>query len=222
VGFFISQELPMTAKLPDGATVSLYAAYEPAVDISAITNGVEPVATADNTYLIGDLVLIKSSWSELNNRVVQVTQNTLTTFTFKGVDTTDTILFPPGNGYGEAIQISGPEIISQIMEFDTAGGEQQYLTYSYLEMNSEQQIPTIFSAQSISMVIADDPDMPGMQALKTASDNRALRVMSLALPGNTTIYYHGFVSLQDSPMIVKSELIKVKATLSLVARHTRF
>jgi hypothetical protein len=46
--------------------------------------------------------------------------------------------------------------------------------------------------------------------------------MSLALPGNTTIYYHGFVSLQDSPMIVKSELIKVKATLSLVARHTRF
>jgi len=212
----------MTPKLPDGGILSIYAAYNPASDVDDISNELEPVVTGANSYAIGDLLIINSGWSELNNRVVEVTQATLTSFTIKGVDTTSTTLFPPGRGAGTAVQFEFPETVNQIIEFNTAGGEQQYLTYSYLEMKSEQQIPTIFSAQSISMVIADDPDMPGMKELKTASDNRALRVMSLALPGNTTIYYHGFVSLQDNPMIVKSELIKVKATLSLVARHTRF
>jgi hypothetical protein len=211
----------MAAKLPDGAIVSLYVSYDSPESIDDISNDLTPIAICPNSFAINDVLIIKSGWSALNDRVVVVTAATGTSFTFKGVDTTDTNAFPIGAGYGEAIKIASPETITQIMGFSTNGGEQQFVTYSYLEQNFESQMPTVFSAQSLSLEIADDTTLAGYKALKTAADARATRALKFALPDGSAIYYNGYISLQESPTVTKGELMMVKATVSLLARPTR-
>jgi hypothetical protein len=153
--------------------------------------------------------------------VVVVTSATATDFVFKGIDTSETNLFPIDAGYGYAIKISNPETITQIMGFSTNGGDQQFVTYSYLEQNYESQIPTVFNAQSLTLEIADDTSQFGYQALKTAADARGIRALKLTMPDGSAIYYNGFISLQESPTVTKGQVMKVKATVSLLARPTR-
>ena len=211
----------MAAKLPDGAIVSLYVSYDTPVAIDDISNDLTPIAICPNSFATNDVLIIKSGWSALNDRVVVVTAANATTFTFKGVDTTETNIFPVGVGYGDAIKITSPETITQIMGFNSNGGDQQYVTYSYLEQNFESQIPTVFSAQSLTLEIADDTSQAGYQALIFAADARGTRALKFAMPDGTAIYYNGYISLQESPTVTKGQLMMVKATVSLLARLTR-
>jgi len=221
VGFFISKEPFMAAKLPDGAIVSLYVSYDNPVPIDDISNSSLPVVTCNNSFVVNDVLIIKSAWSALNDRVVVVNSATANEFTFNGIDTTETNIFPVGAGYGDAIKISSPETITQIMGFSTNGGDQQYVTYSYLEQNFESQMPTVFSAQSLTLEIADDTSQSGYQALKFAADARGTRALKLAMPDGSAIYYNGYISLQESPTVTKGQVMMVKATVSLLARLTR-
>ena len=213
----------MAAKLPDGAIVSLATTFGSAVTISAISNANPGVVTATaHGFSNGDLVLITSGWSNLNNRVVRVASSLTNTFALEGIDTSSTTLFPAGSGAGTATKITAFTQISQIMGFTTSGGDQQFANYSFLEQNFETQIPTIFSAQSISLDIADDATLAGYVALKAASDARASRALKLAMPDGSSILYQGYVSLNETPTLTKGQVMQVKATFSLQGRPTRY
>lgn len=213
----------MAAKLPDGSIVQIFDGYAPPIEVFDVQNSDLPEASSDTqTFQSGDILIMQSGWSGLNNRVVIVTQSSATSFTFKGIDTTNAVEFPPGGGAGYAIKVSVPTTVNQIMTFTTNGGEQQYVTYAYLEQNFESQMPTVFSAQSIELEIADDIMLGGYQSIKFAADARATRVLGITMPDGQGIYYHGFVSLQENPTIAKGEVMKVKAVLSLISRFTRF
>ena len=212
----------MSARLPDGATVSLATTYASAVTITALSNASEAVATATNTYVAGDYVLITSGWSNLNNRVVRVKSPTGTTFVLEGIDTTSTANYPTGSGTGTSTKISAWTQIQQIMNFSTSGGEQQFATYSFLEQNFESQIPTIYSAQSMALDIADDPTLAGYIALKAAADARAQRALQILMPDNSRLLYQGYVSFNETPSVSKGQVMQVKASFALQSRPVRY
>jgi hypothetical protein len=213
----------MAARLPDGAIVSLATTYGVAKTVTAITNanpGV--VSSASHGFANGDIVSMVSGWSNLNNRVVRVAGQTAGAFNLDGQDTSSTALYPAGSGIGSATAITGFQQISQIMGFSTSGGDQQFATFSFLEQNYETQIPTIFSAQSIKIDIADDPSLAGYIALKAASDARAIRALKIAMPDGSFILYQGYVSLNETPTVSKGQVMQVSATFSLQSRPVRY
>ena len=213
----------MAAKLPDGSIVSLATTMGSAKTVSAITNANPGVATStSHGFTDGDIVIMSSGWSNLNNRVVRVTGSATNTFNLEGLDTSSTTLFPAASGTGTATEVTAFTQISQIMNFSTSGGDQQFTNYSFLEQNFDTQIPTTFSAQSISIDIADDPSLAGYIALKAASDARAVRCLKIALPDSSVIYYYGYVTLNETPTVSKGQVMLVKATFSLLGRPVRY
>lgn len=213
----------MAARLPDGAIVSLATTMGTAKTVSAITNASTGVATStSHGFTDGDLVIMSSGWSNLDNRIVRVDNSATNAFDIEGVDTSSTTLFPTGSGTGTATEITAFTQITQIMGFATSGGDQQFATYSFLEQNFETQIPTISSAQTITIDIADDPSLAGYIALKAASDARATRGLKIAMPDGSFILYYGYVTLNETPSVTKGAVMQVKATFSLLGRPVRY
>lgn len=213
----------MAARLPDGSIVSLATTYGSAVSVTAISNANPGVATSTaHGLLANDLVTVVSGWSNLNNRVVRVASPATNTFALDGIDTTSTTLFPAGSGAGSVTKITAFQQISQIMGFETSGGDQQFQTYSFMEQSFDSQIPTTTSAQSIKITIADDPSLPGYQALQAASDARAVRAVKLALPDGSFILYQGYVSFNSTPTLSKGQIMTVTATISLQGKPVRY
>lgn len=213
----------MAARLPDGAIVSLATAYGAPKPVSAISNGNPGVASsAAHGFANNTLLAMVSGWSNLNNRIVRVAGATAGAFNLDGIDTTLTNLYPTGSGAGSASEITAWTQISQIMDFTTSGGDQQFTNVSFLEQNFETQIPTTISAMSINIGIGDDPTLPGYQALKAASDARATRALRLQLPDGSFILYQGYVSFNETPTLGKGQVMQVKATFSLQSRPVRY
>lgn len=213
----------MAARLPDGAVVSIATTYGTSKTVSAVTNANPGVATSTSHGLAnGDLVAVTSGWSNLNNRIVRVAGSLTNTFNLDGIDTSSTTLYPAGSGVGSVLPITAFTQISQIMGFSTSGGDQQFATFSFLEQNFETQIPTVFSAQTLTLDIADDPSLAGYQALKSASDARAVRALKIAMPDGSFILYQGYVSFNETPSVTKGQVMQVKATFSLLSRPVRY
>ncbi len=213
----------MSAKLPDGAIVTLSTTLGSAKTVSALTNANPGVATSTaHGFANGDIVLMNSGWSNLNQKAVRVAGSVANSFNLDGIDTSLTSLYPAGSGTGSASLVGGFTQISQIMGLTTQGGDQQYATFSFLEQNFETQLPTVFSAQSISLEIADDPSLPGYIALKAAADARAFRVLKLQLPDGSFILYYGQISFNETPSLNKGQVMVVKATFALQARPVRY
>jgi hypothetical protein len=220
--FFIRTQI-MSARLPDGAAVFLAATYGTAKTVTAITNASPGVASSTaHGFVNGDFVSMVSGWSNLNNRVVRVAGSVTNAFNLDGYDTTSTALYPAGTGTGTATAVATWTQIQQIMGFSTSGGDQQFTNYSFLEQNFESQIPTIFSAQSMTLDIADDPSLPGYIAIKAASDARAIRALRILMPDGSFILYQGYVSLNETPSVTKGQIMQVKATFSLQSRPVRY
>ena len=155
----------MSAKLPDGAT-----------------NAAPPIGSSvAHGLAAGDIIALTSGWSDLNDRVFKASVPTADTLGLLGVDTTNLQRFPAGGGVGSFRKVTAFQQITQILGWEMSGGDQQYVNFSYLEDNFERQLPSIFSAQSIAITIADEATLPGYQALKAASDSRAPTAIRLSL-----------------------------------------
>lgn len=213
----------MAAALPDGATVFIASAYAAEKAVTAITNAKSPVVTATaHGFANGDFVEVTSGWGALNGRVMKISGVNTDSFKLEGIDTSDTDKYPAGAGVGSVRKISAWTQVTQILSFETSGGEQQFSTYSYLEEDFERQLPSIISAQSITIGIADDPALPGYKATKAASDARANTGLRLNLRTGSVIVYNSVVSLNETPAITKGQVMQVRATFALQGRPTRY
>ena len=144
------------------------------------------------------------------------------TFELSGYDATDIKGNPAGSGIGSVREITAWAAIPQIMDFSTTGGEMQFVNYSFLESDSECQMPTQNSAQSITVEIADDPSLACYTVLKSASEAREKRAIKLTLSDGSEIVYNGYVSFNETPTMKKNELMTVSATFSLSAKPMRY
>lgn len=213
----------MAARLPDGSTVAIATAYGSPKAVTAVTNANPAVATsAAHGLANGALIEVTSGWQRVNDRIVRVANQASGTFELEGINSLAMQYYPAGSGVGSVREITTFTQISQILDFTTSGGEQQFATYSFLEEDFERQLPTVTSAQSISIGIADDPSLPGYQALKAAGEARAVRALRLTLPDGSLILYNGTISFNETPTLTKGSVMQVTATVSLQGRPVRY
>ncbi|MFJ2989954.1 phage tail protein [Collimonas sp. NPDC087041] len=214
----------MSVKLPNGATVSIASAYAASKAISAITNAASAVATLPDGHgvVVGDIVEISSGWSKLSGRIARVKAVVIDDVTLEGINTSNLEHFPTGAGTGSLRVISSWTQITQILEFASAGGDQQFATYSFLEDDDERQIPTVKGASSFTLSLGDDQTLPWFDVISAADDDREPRAIRIQLPSKASILYNTYATLNKTPSLVKNSVMAVKASFSLVAAVTRY
>ena len=213
----------MAVSLPNGVLLALGTTLGSPITVTALTNADPAVATATAHGLTdGDIIVVDSGWSRLNERVVRVDASDTNSLAYEGINSTSTSLYPAGSGTGTVTDVSAWTQISQVLDLSTTGGEMQFATYSFLEQDFESQIPTQSSAQTLTMTIADDPSLAGYIALKAAAETRTATPLRLTMPSGAILLYNGFVSFNETPSMTKNEVMGVTATFSLVSKPVRY
>ena len=213
----------MGYKIPNGGTFQHAATYAAALAFTAISNASEAVATVvGGTLAAGDIVLLSSGWSKLDNKVVRVKVATATAITLEGIDTTDTQVFPAGNGSGTMKKVLTWVQIPQVTDLAFSGGEQNYLDVVFLENDQGKQIPTDKSAASMVLTIADDPAQAFNAVLMAADAGKAVQAARLNLPGSDTLLYGAYTSFSKQPAVSRNNLLTRTVNLALQAEPTRY
>lgn len=213
----------MAVKLPNGATVHIATALAAEKKATVATNAAECVLTvAGHGFAAGDLVLFKSGWVKLNERVFQIGDVKTDTFKLTGIDTSNADEFPAGSGIGAVQKITDWTQVSQIVEFSTSGGEQQYVDFGFLEDNFDQQIPSTKSAMSMSIKIADDTSLPGYKAAAKCSDKGGKWPLKVVLKGGGLICYNGYPSMNKTPELVRNQVMAVTLSYAISGEVNRY
>ncbi|MDF1653208.1 phage tail tube protein, partial [Pseudomonas aeruginosa] len=94
--------------------------------------------------------------------------------------------------------------------------------YQYLEDDDQRQLPTFRNAQSFSMPIADDPNLPQWAVIEAADQSKALQVIRLTLRNGSEVFYNGYVSVSDTPTLNVNEIMTRTLTIALDGRPVRY
>jgi hypothetical protein len=213
----------MSAILPNGSILEIAATFSALKPVSAISNANPAVATAAAHGMAdGDVIVVTSGWTRLNDKVARVAESDAGTFELEGINTTNTVVYSAGAGAGSVRAASGWAQISQITDSTSSGGDQQFTTFGFLEESDDRQLPTTKSPISMSITVADDPVLPYVPVVEAADDDRAPRVLRLTLPNGSVIYYNAYVSITSTPTLSRNNIMTRTITLSLASRPTRY
>lgn len=213
----------MAYTLPNGSLIYIESGTRGAsVPVTAVTNAAPPVATATNTFVAGDIVLVNSGWSRFNGKLVRVAAPTGTNFSLEGQDSTLTNIYAPGAGVGSVNKITAWTQIQQIIQSTSSGGDQQFLTFQPLEADTQLRMPTVKNPFDMQLEIADDPSLAGYIASSAANDDRLPRGIKIVLANGAPLYYYCYISLNRIPAMTVNQLMSVKLTLSMLNEPTRY
>ncbi len=216
-----------SVQLPNGATVAIANGYGASKTMTNISNASTALAALASGHGIqnGDFMEIISGWSRLTNKIVKAGNpagSPGTDIPLAGIDTSSTTLYPAGNGGGTIREITGWTVLSQILESSSNGGEQQFLTYQFLEDDAQKRIPTFKNASGLTLRIADDDSLAGYILAAEANDDRQPRAVKITLPDGGLILMNAYISLNKTPTLTINELMAVEVTFSLLADVVRY
>jgi hypothetical protein len=214
----------MAVSLPNGATIAVGSTYGADKAVSAATNANPCVMTVEAAHglIVGDIFEWTSGWSRANGNVYRVGAVNVNDITVEGLNTTSATLYPTASGTGTVREVTAWTQITQILETTTSGGDQQFVTYSFLEESTEHQIPTVKSPITFNFTIADDASLPHYSVLDAADADRLQRCVRVTLPSGSVIYWSAYVTLQKTPTLAKNEVMGLRVTMSLINAVTRY
>ncbi|MCQ9325521.1 phage tail protein [Neisseria dentiae] len=212
----------MALTLPNGATVHI-GELDTEKKVTVATNAAEAVLTANAHGLQnGDFVLLTSGWGELSGRVFKVSGITTSTFNLIGINTTDVNKFPAGGGVGTVRKVKKWTQLTQVLDFTTSGGDQQYWDHGFLEDDYDRQMPTTKSPMSIQIAVGDDVTLPGYQAALEASNSGLETPMLVRLKKGDQIAYIGYLSVNETPTMTRNEGMKINIAYALTGKLNRY
>ena len=214
----------MSVKLPNGALIYLASGYAASKVMSALSNATEAVATLEASHGVveGDFLEVTSGWSRLTDKIVRAGTVSTNDVNLEDYDTSLTSIYPAGTGIGSVREITGWTQLQQILTSTTDGGEQNFLTFQFLESDGQTRIPTFKSASGMTFSIADDPTLAGYILASTANDDRLKRAVKVVLPSGSILLYNAYISLNKTPSLTVNELMACQVTLSLLNEPVRY
>ncbi|CAI8801016.1 Phage tail protein [Pseudomonas sp. IT-P74] len=213
----------MGYKLPNGATFEHAATYAAPLAFSAISNASEAACTVVGaTLAVGDILLVTSGWTALNNKVVRVKAATATAITLEAIDTTSTQIFPAGSGAGSLKKVLTWAQIPQITDVAFSGGDQNYQDVVFLEDAQGRQIPTDKAAARMVLTVADDPTLAYVPIVTAADVAQTVQAARLNLPGTDKLYYGAYTSFSLQPSVSRSNILTRTVSLALQSTPTRY
>lgn len=207
----------MSSSFPNGTVFSLATSYAATKTVTAISNATPAVASSvSHGYSAGDIVILGNS-SRLDQRVIRVAANAAPAdlFNLEGIDTSSTTLYPSGFGVGTASKVTSFTAISQVTDVQSAGGEQQFYQWVYLEDGRQRQRPTFKNARSMTLVMDYDPDLAWHDDLIAADLAGTVYVLKASLPSGAVIYYSVYVGFDGEPSFTINENQKTVLSVSL-------
>lgn len=213
----------MAFKLPNGAILEIGAVFSAGVLATAISNANPAVVTsAGHDLENGEILVVTSGWTRLNGRVARVAASAADSFSLDGLNTSNLDVYTAGSGAGSVRSVSDWAQISQITTVSSSGGDQQFTTFGFLEDDDDRQLPTTKAPTSMTIVVADDPELPYVPVVEAADEDKQTRVVRLKLPGGSSIYYNAYISITSTPTLDRNNVMTRTITLSLASRPTRY
>lgn len=210
-------------QMPNGATLEIASTYGVAIPFTALTNANPAIATAAAHGLAeGDVVAVSSGWTRLDGRGARVGVIASGTFALAGVNTTNAQQYPAGSGIGSVREVTAFTEISQVTEMNSAGGDQQFLTFGFVADDNDRQMPTTKNPITLTYTVADDPSKPYVAVCEAADDDKQPRLLRLNLPGGSSILYNGYVSITATPTMSRNNLMTRVISVALTGLPTRY
>ncbi|MGK0571086.1 phage tail protein [Bordetella bronchiseptica] len=214
----------MSAIFPNGTVFSVSTGLAAALAMTAVTNANPAVASVASPPTDGSILVVKSGWSELNERVVRAENADVGTIELGGINTTSTSRFPAGQGAGQLIPVSTWVDLSQVTNIEKTGGEQQFYQWRYVEDRSsrQRQRPTFKNAKFITLTLDYDPALAWYEALKEADAVKDTVVLRAKLPNGDELYYLVYPSFDADPSMQLDVNMQNTATFSMTSDFTRY
>lgn len=213
--------------LPNGAKVFIEQTRGSDIEVSAISNSANPVATVTSTggLIPGDYVLVvESVWPDLKNRVLRVkaltADESITLEGDKSTDTSNVNAFPPG-GASILAKIESWIEVPCVSDIAKSGGEQQFYTKQCLADDREKQIPTFKSATSLAYTFDFDYSNPITALLIGYDKDGKVRAMRMNVPKASYPHrtFSGTPSFDDIPDSTMNQDETTILTLSLDGKY---
>ena len=208
----------MSSFFINGAKYAISRVLGAAVPVTGITNANPAVASAATLPAAGDIVVFDSNWSELLGGVAtKVGASGSGTFELLEIDSTNTQRYPAGEGVGAYKVATDFVSLTQIRDFTSDGGEQNYFNYQYVAGPSrrERRKPANKSAPGYTVVLDYDPNLPWYDSCIELDRKQEKVVLREILPTGDVVLYYGYMSFRKVPSKVVNENMTVQLTFSL-------
>ncbi len=211
--------------LPNGATVFVGSKLAAAVAVSAVSNAKGAVLTVATGHglAVGDVVLINSGWSLIDNLVARVSAQTATSVTIGVVDSSDVNFFPAGSGGGSLRKVTEWTEIPQITEVSQSGGDQQYTQIQFLADDRQRNLATYKAAKSQTFTVAHDSTLPVYGVLSAADRSGDTLPLRMYVPKAKEMrYWSGQASFDPQPTTAVNNVETVQPAFAIQSRDITF
>lgn len=214
----------MSITIATGTQVAIATTYGSAVNMTAITNATEAVATlgAGHGVVVGDFLEVTSGWDLLNGRIVRAKTVATNDITFENINTTSTSNYPAGSGTGTVRRITAWTSVTQVQGVDTGGGDQNYADITTIADRTQKQVPTTRNAQTIDLTVFDDPALGYYAPAVAAAEASSTIGLRLIFPNNSRIVINSYISVQKMPSVAVNQPLTAKLSFSAYAEPTRY
>jgi len=214
----------MAITLTTGTVIAIASTYGAVVNMTAITNASEAVATlaAGHSVVVGDYLEVTSGWGRLNNRIVRAKTVSTNDITFETINTSNTTTYPAGTGTGSIRRITAWTNLSQVQGTTTSGGDQQFTDTTAIDDTVQKQAPTVRSAVTMNLTIFDDPTLAWYTAVSAADDARTPFGLRMSFPNGSKLVANTYWALQKTPNVASNDTLKTQVSLTYAADPVRY
>lgn len=215
----------MSQTFVNGAKYSFSTVLGTPIAATAISNAATAQVSAATLPADGDIVLMRSNWTDLNDVATYAKNPAAGKFDLSKIDTSDEDIYVPGEDVPASFQIvSGFTSLSQIREISQSGGDMNMFNFGYVDDSSLKQRsrPTDQNPLVLTFTMDYDPDMAWAAALEDVSRKQQLVVMRERLKTGDVLIYTGYVGYKPSPTRTRNENMTVTATMSINSNVLRF
>jgi len=214
----------MAITIATGTQIAIASTYGASVNMTAITNATEAVATlaVGHGVVVGDFLEVTSGWDLLTGKIVRAKTVVTNDITFELINTTSTNSYPAGTGTGTIRRITAWTSITQVQGIDTSGGDINFADITTISDRTQKQVPTTRSPQQITLTVFDDPSLSWYSTAVTASDSVVANGLRIIFPNSSRMVANGFFSLQKTPTVAVNAPLTATLGFSAVADPVRY
>jgi hypothetical protein len=215
----------MSLKFPEGTRFYFCSSanFAAAKTVSAVTNANPAAATStSHGYVDNDEVLFTSGWEDASNTIYRADQSDVNTFSFLGLNSSNTSFFPAGSGTGTAQKVGTWVQIPQVMGIQTSGGDPRFTEVQLLASRNQLRVPTGFNATTSVLTLAHDPADANWLTMVDISRSLTPVGFKLVLGGGGTTYAYGYMAVNESPQMNANQVNQVSATFAFLGRQISY
>lgn len=209
----------MAMSSPVGTSYYLSSTFASAKTITAVTNANPAVATStSHGYSTNDELLFTSGWELASNSVFKGTMADANSFSFQGLNTTNTNNFAAGSGTGTTQKISSWVEIPQVLSINPNGGRPRFIDVRTIKALQGIKLPDGFDAMSIDFEIAWDISQTNWSTLVSISRDSTLVAYKSVKGSGAATYAYGYFMMGEAPLQQSGQVDRAAATFVALGR----